>query len=226
MKMNHCIAILCSAACLCAAAAPKPGDVIFSDNFDAAPLGLNQTSLPAGWTVTGGTIDVLGPPGFDPRPDNGHYIDMQGSAGHPGRLSIDIPVETSGIYLVEFEWAGNPRGNSGAITVDTGPTPFSDGKSTIFGVTSDISFLDGANGTGIQGQGFFLLSFYTPAFIVLPDGERVFPDTGLLLDNVSVTFVQSIPEPATFALTLIGIVPLALAMRRRRRMEAALTGQG
>lgn len=33
--------------------------------------------------VTGGTIDVIGSPGYDPRLGNGHYIDMQGSAGQP-----------------------------------------------------------------------------------------------------------------------------------------------
>src|SRR6476620_8150273 len=114
MKFHRCLSVAGLVACLSAMAAPKPGDVIFNESFDAFPLGPNQTSLPDGWTVTGGTVDVIGAPGIDPRPGHGHYIDLQGSSGQPGRLSVAIPVETAGSYVVEFDWSGNPKGNAGA----------------------------------------------------------------------------------------------------------------
>ena len=221
MLFKHWVAIASSAVCLCATAAPQPGDLIFSDNFDSTPLGIGQTSLPGGWTVVGGTVDVIGAPGLDPRPGHGHYIDMQGSSGEPGRLSIEVPVETSGRYLVEFDWSGNARGNAGAIGVDTGPAGGTDGKSFIIDVAADTPFLRSGHGTGIQNQGSFLLTFFTPAFVDTPDGRFV-ADTGLLLDNVTVTFAQAIPEPATFVLVLAGIVPIGLAARRKWRLAQAI----
>jgi hypothetical protein len=210
MKKIKCwLAAACVAAQVCASAATQPGDVVFSDQFDTLPLGLNLTSLPGGWSVAGGTIDVIGAPGDDPRPGHGRYIDLQGSSGHPGSLSIEIPVETSGTYAVEFLWSGNSRGNAGAIGVDTGPAEGTDGLSFIIGVTADTPFLQSGHGTGLKNKGSFLLTFFTPPFVDTPQG-RVFPDTGLLLDGVTVTFLQAIPEPSTFVLLLAGFGALAL----------------
>src|SRR4030095_5122825 len=61
--------------------------------------------------VTGGTIDVIGAPGDYPRPGCEHYIDFQSSSGQPGHFSFELPVPVSDIYLVQFEWSGNPRDN-------------------------------------------------------------------------------------------------------------------
>ena len=33
---------------------------VFSDNFDSDALGLNQTIFNGGWTVTSGTVDLIG----------------------------------------------------------------------------------------------------------------------------------------------------------------------
>jgi PEP-CTERM motif len=223
MKFKRCFAIAGFAVCCCAAAAPQPGDVVFSDNFDTVALGSNQTSLLGGWTITGGTIDVIGAPGFDPQPGHGHYIDLQGSAGQPGRLSIEIPVEVSGTYLVSFDIAGHPPGNAGAIRIDTGPALGTDGSFTIIGVSAETPFLRFDHGTGVHDQGSFLaLTFSTPAFVDTPDG-RVVPDTGLLLDNISVTFTQAIPEPATFALVLVGMAAIAIAASGKRRSTPTVT---
>jgi hypothetical protein len=126
VKFERCFTIAGFAACCCATAAPQPGDVVFSDNFDAVPLGSNQTSLLGGWTVTGGTVDVIGASGFDPQPGHGHYIDRRGSSGQPGRLTIEIPAEVSGTFHVAFDIAGHPPGDAGAIRGDTGPAFGSD----------------------------------------------------------------------------------------------------
>jgi hypothetical protein len=53
----------------CRSAAPT-GRHHLSDTFDTAPLGIDQTSLPGGWLVTGGTIDVIARPA-DPQPGHG-----------------------------------------------------------------------------------------------------------------------------------------------------------
>ena len=46
-------------AALFALSAAAQATTVFSDNFDANPLELNK--VPAGWTVTDGTVDIIGP---------------------------------------------------------------------------------------------------------------------------------------------------------------------
>lgn len=216
MRLALCSAITAVALTTGAAAQPKPGDIIFSDSFDSVPLGIDQTSLP-GWTITGGTIDVIGAPGYDPRPGHGHYLDMQGSSGHPGQLSILLPVPISGRYLVGFDWSGNPRADHGAIAIDTTPKdPNEVGLGAIIDVAADTPFLSAGHGTGVLSEGFFTLTFSTPPFFDTPEGHFV-TGTGLLLDNVTVTFIEAIPEPGTIALLGVGLGMVGLVRRRSRR---------
>ena len=58
MKLSR----LLSAALLAASAAAQADIVVLADNFDANDLGLNV--VPAGWSVTDGTVDIIGNPGF------------------------------------------------------------------------------------------------------------------------------------------------------------------
>jgi hypothetical protein len=127
MSPSRCLALAAVIFSSVATAAPEPGDVIFTETFDSFDLASNASSLPGGWTVTDGTIDVIGQGGFDPQPGHGRYIDMQGSSRDPGQLSIAIPIEVSGVYSVRFNWAGNPQGGHGAIRVNVDPGPHSDG---------------------------------------------------------------------------------------------------
>jgi hypothetical protein len=211
MLLHRLLAVTMTAACMLAAAAPQPGDVVFSDNFDSTPLGANQTSLMGGWSVTGGTIDVIGAPGYDPRTGHGHYLDLQGSSGHAGTLSLTLGADPAGVYVVGFDMSGNPRGNHGALRF---------GGVTIFDVHADDPFLHIGIGTMHEG-GPFVLRFDTPALVDTFEGPFV-PDTGLLLDNVTVTFEEAwaVPEPAIGGLMLMGLgVVVAAAMRRSPRLD-------
>jgi len=214
MTCRHSIAAAACAAVFQAVAQPVPGDIVFAETFDTIPLGRYADALPNGWTVTGGTIDVIGAGGSDPKPGHGHYIDLQDDSGH-AVLAHTIPVPAPGLYDVFFHWAGNPQGEHGALRVDIGPVPMSDGSLTIIDVSSATPFLMSTS-RGQFGTGSFLLRFSTPASVTLADGTTFVPDTGLLLDDISVRFTQAIPEPATAWLLGLGLATLAWRARSCR----------
>ena len=54
------------AALALSATAPAHAAVVFSDNFDANAMGLNF--VPAGWSVSAGTVDIIGPGFYDLMP--------------------------------------------------------------------------------------------------------------------------------------------------------------
>jgi hypothetical protein len=195
-----------------ALAAPQPGDVVYSQDFDGFALGDGLTALPDGWTVDSGTVNVIGGPGDDPSPGHGHYLDLQGSQATPGSVSFVVPVTGNpGIYDVDYSIAGNSGGNMGAIELSTNGV----GDYTIYDVQTDYGFADFSTSVGKQGS-HFVVTFSTPAFVQLP-GEQFPVDTGILLDNVSVIYVaRPIPEPPAVASLLAGLGVIALLRRRDR----------
>jgi hypothetical protein len=60
---------------------------VFSDDFNTDSLALNQTSFLGGWTVSSGTVDLIGTGFFDFYPGNGHYVDLDGSTANAGVFS-------------------------------------------------------------------------------------------------------------------------------------------
>lgn len=202
MPRKHLIALLAGLAWAGAA----PAATVFTDNFDGNTLGLNAT--PAGWTVTGGTVDIIGSTGsgslFDLLPGNGAYIDLDGSTGASGLLSVSLGLTAGVEYTATFNLAGSQRGSAETGTVSFG------GASLDYALASSdpfaaftLSFTPGASGT-------FDLSFQNAG------GDNL----GALLDNVSVTSnggVTPIPEPETYALMLAGLALVGCAARRRGR---------
>lgn len=85
----------------------------------------------------------------------------------------------------------------------------------IYNVASDVPVSSPFIDTGPKSPGSFILTFSTPAFVdqIYPPGIFV-TDTGLLLDNVIVTFEAfALPEPSNLILVIFGLIPLALAVR-------------
>src|SRR5678816_2126767 len=85
--------------------------IIFSDNFNAENGGVgvfNYNSF-ANWSVSGGTVDLIGSPGFfDFFPQNGLYVDLDGTSFMAGTLtSIGIAVTP-----------GSQRGDFNTVHVD------------------------------------------------------------------------------------------------------------
>ena len=90
---------------ICAGNCTPDGDVLL-----ASPS-LDYTTF-INWTVSDGSVDLIGPGMFDLLPGNGLYVDLAGSsAPNYGRMTSRIPVTlTSGhAYRLTVQLAGNQR---------------------------------------------------------------------------------------------------------------------
>ena len=171
--------------------------VLFSDNFDSNGLGLN--TVPAGWTASNGTVDIIGPGLFDLYPGNGAYVDLDGSTNNAGELSQSFSLDGGVMYSASFTLGGSKRGDSNVV---------------------DVSF-------GNAMQSFTLasndpLALYTVGFTPATNGSYALTfanqggdSLGAILFDVQITDTAAIPEPETYALMLAGLGLLAVVGKRR-----------
>lgn len=186
---------LCAA--LLASAAAAQAATVFADDFEGATPG--QNLVPAGWTVSDGTVDTVGPGYFGSLcRGTGTCIDLDGSTGNAGVLSMSLSLLAGVEYTAWYDLAGSDRGGSDTVDVS-------------FGTSSATHTLASAAGYSTWSLGFtplasgnFLLSF----------ANRGGDNMGAILDNVS---VSAVPEPSTTALALLGLFALAGMARRRSR---------
>jgi len=90
---------------------------IFSDDFDAAIEGLSI--VPTGWTVTDGTVDVVGTV-FPLCEGTGLCVDLDGSSGDAGVLSRNFNLQGGVLYTLSFDVAGSQRGSVDDVEVRFG----------------------------------------------------------------------------------------------------------
>jgi hypothetical protein len=176
---------------------PIPGSatVVFSDDFNSENGGgsaLNYSSF-ANWTVTSGTVDLIGNGFYDFFPANVLYVDLDGSTMQAGRMETKTSFGP-GSYVLSFDLAGSQRGNPNTVNV-------------YFGGLVDSITLE------------YTVPFttYTYNVTLAAPGSIVFDHLGgdyegLLLDNV---VVQVVPLPPT--LLLLGSGLLGLVSWRRFR---------
>ncbi|HEX5371748.1 MAG TPA: PEP-CTERM sorting domain-containing protein [Aquabacterium sp.] len=169
---------------------------VFEDNFDANALSISNPT-PIGWTVSNGSVDVIGQPAFyDLEPGNGRYIDLDGSSSNAGELTKSLAFNAGWLYTATFSLAGSNRSSTEIVDVTFGTTtatytllatdPFA---------TYSLTFAPAASGV-------FNLTF----------ANRGGDNIGALLDNVKVT---AVPEPGSLALVLAGLGVVGFAARRR-----------
>lgn len=156
----------------------------------------------AGWSVDSGSIDYIG--GYWPAEDGARSIDLAGNS--VGSISQLITGLTSGQdYIVTFWASKNPDGGdslrTGTISFGGVSMPFSysDSSSLTNMMWAPYSFTFTASGTSD------LLSFAA-------DGSAGCC-YGPALDNVS---VAPVPEPATWAMMLLGLGAIGFGMRRSK----------
>jgi hypothetical protein len=176
---------------------------IFSDNFNAAIEGLSV--VPTGWTVTDGTVDVVGTV-FPLCEGTGLCVDLDGSSSNAGVLSRNFDLQGGVLYTLSFDLAGSQRGSIDDVEVRFGSALLNidDIASAAPNTTYTLDFTPAADGS-------FAVSFANAG------GDNL----GAILDNVAINgAVQVIPEPETYALMLLGLGALAQTVRRRRRGAA------
>lgn len=188
------------AASLMACSAVSQAGVIFSDDFDASAGGLNV--VPTGWTVTDGTVDVVGG-GFCLA---GQCVDLDGSTRDAGVLSRTFTLMGGVEYVLSFDLSGNQRGGTDDVLVTFGSATrlFDDLASGSPYTGYSLSFTPGSDGE-------YTLSFANAG------GDNI----GAVLENVVITALDGdpgeVPEPASVALAGLGLAALYLTRRKRAK---------
>ena len=160
-----------------------------------------------GWVVQPESIDYIG--GYWQAEDGNRSIDLSGDAAGGIAQTFDTVLGQS--YLVKFFLAGNPDGGTGAKLAVTSATG-GPAKTSEFDVTGSNSR------TAMGWQAYSYVFTATGASTTLTFSSATPTPYGPALDNVS---VGAVPEPAQWALMLVGFGGLGATLRRRRAVAAA-----
>ncbi len=176
--------ILVAVVVLGSSVTPLHAAVIFLDNFDAENGGtatLNYTGF-ANWTVSNGSVDLIGNGIFDFYPGNGLYVDLDGSTFDAGMMTSTNISLVPGNYELSFFLGGSTRGDSNSVNV------------SIPGVLEPNTITSPSD--------FPLSQFTLPFTVLLGTNANILFDHqggdnfGLILDQVSLNSVSALPEPA------------------------------
>ncbi len=167
----------------------------------------NVASLPS-WTVTTNNVDIVqSGVSWGTATDGKQMLDLVGF-GSTGGISQDFSTVANKKYLLKFDYASNGAATTQAsVNVTNGsglPTLVTSTQaSTVGWTTFSQTFVAGTTGTN------------TLSFLETIGGNN----GGVFLDNIS---ISAVPEPATWALMLVGFGGLGAALRSNRRRVAAL----
>ncbi len=187
---------------LIALASSASADVL-PNQFDSENGGngiLNYAGF-ANFTVSSGTVDLIGNGFFDGFPGNGLYVDMAGSTNQFGALMTDT-IYGSGTYQVTVGLGGPIyQGISDGVSVNWGAGGWSSG---------DLA--------GLSTNTFdFNITLTGSSAITISDlGDSGNADIGATLFGMTVEPRSGVPEPFTLSLLSAGLAGMG-AIRRRTR---------
>jgi len=166
-----------------------------------------------GWTVDSGSVDYIN--GYWQAQSGVRSIDLAGN--NPGTISQIFDTVAGQLYSVDYYLSGNPDGGAAAK----------------FGVVSAVngSLISSATFLGLQGASRANMNYLPWNFTFTATGPTTklsFASNlsagnfyGAALDSVTVT--SAVPEPATWALLLIGFLGVGATMRNKRSKRAHST---
>jgi hypothetical protein len=174
------------------------------DNFDTATGLINPTGNSYLLTTN---HDSNGAPPANSVPFDTNYLSVLGGGG----VSIDFSALTSStVKSFEFDWGSIDSFNTLVIHGSTGDTTI---------IPGSLSFPNDANGNQVAPgtNGLFMVNGdagETFTGMTLTSGQNSFE-----VDNLA---VAGVPEPATWAMMILGLGAMGMALRNRRRTASAL----
>lgn len=219
-------------------AAPASATVVFSDNFDGENGGasqLNYTGYANFDTTGGGTTDLIADGGFGISCVSGSCVDLDGSPG-PGTLTsyASFAFNSGDIVRLSLDVSGNQRiaGQSdnffagysfGGVTTDIFDIGFSNGAGDVILVPtlSDegfrFTFSDIAGDDPFSTRTLFFTAGQAGS-LTFNFGSLSADNVGPIVDNVFLDITTAVPEPATWAMMILGFGLVGGAMRRRKTL--------
>lgn len=216
--MKAYVLALASAPLALFATAPAAASVFVNGGFETSTCGAAVGgfatvgaggSCVTGWTVDSGSVDYIN--GYWEAKDGIASIDLAGNA--PGTISQTFDTVAGQLYSVDYWLSGNPDG----------------GGLAKFGVISAVngSLISSATFAGIKGTSRADMNYLPWNFTFTATGPTTklsFASNpsagnfyGAALDSVSVS--AAVPEPATWAMMLIGFGFVGAAVRSARRRQ-------
>jgi hypothetical protein len=214
MRLSFLRVLLVAVPAVLLTTVPMHADIVFSENFNSAPLGLGVTTAGQFSTINGTNVDVIGANFGDcVGPESGNCVDMDGTGGNPiGQLELTTPLNlTAGTYFLSFDLIGSQRNTTSSVTVDFGP----------FSHTYTLTTGDDTDGV-VSNLAVAIAGGATQLTFVSNDAAG--SEEGALLDNVVISTspvgASPVPEPESLALMTAGLLGCAGAIRRRFATKA------
>lgn len=179
---------------------------IMPDDFNSENGGVGTLNYYgfANYTVTSGSVDLIGAGFYDNFPGNGMYVDMAGTTGQFGALTTNT-VYAAGTYHVTLGLGGTIySGISDGVLLDWGTGNWSSGD--LAGLTSQTFDFD--------------ITLDVASAITISDlGHSGNANIGATLFGLSVERTQKsdVPEPLTLSLMGAGLAGMGAFRRRRAR---------
>jgi choice-of-anchor C domain-containing protein len=174
------------------------GGAVFVTDFSGSSFGP--------WSVTSGSVDLIGGYWQSPSGPGGGSVDLDGDS--PGAISRSLATGT-GTYTLTFDLSGNPDGGPATKTLDV----------SVGGVTKVFTYTIGSNTHADMDYKPESLTFTAsgPTTLSFASGDVGSP-YGPVVGAVSVT---AVPEPASWALMILGAGAVGASIRRRQAGVAA-----